>query len=56
MVAGEVKTLANQTPKVTDDIRQQIAVLGQTTSQSAESLRETASREINNFLSRIRAA
>ena len=42
VVAGEVKTLANQTSKATDDIRQQIEVLGQTTSQSVEGMREIA--------------
>ena len=42
VVAGEVKALANQTTKATDDIRQQIDVLGHTTSQSVEGIQEIA--------------
>jgi methyl-accepting chemotaxis protein len=42
VVAGEVKALANQTTKATDDIRQQIEVLGHTTSRSVEGIQEIA--------------
>ena len=42
VVAGEVKALANQTTKATDDIRQQIDLLGQATTQSVDGIREIA--------------
>jgi methyl-accepting chemotaxis protein len=42
VVAGEVKALANQTTKATDDIRQQIEVLGHTTSRSVDGIQDIA--------------
>jgi methyl-accepting chemotaxis protein len=42
VVAGEVKALANQTTKATDDIRQQIEVLGTATGSSVEGIQEIA--------------
>jgi len=42
VVAGEVKALANQTTKATEDIRNQIGVLGKTTGDSVSGIREIA--------------
>jgi len=58
VVAGEVKALANQTTKATDDIRQQIEVLGNTTGVSVEGIQEIATviGELQKTTSAIAAA
>ncbi|MGD1876070.1 MAG: methyl-accepting chemotaxis protein [Kiloniellaceae bacterium] len=43
VVAGEVKALATQTTKATDDIRQQIDVLNQATGESVSGMKDVAS-------------
>jgi methyl-accepting chemotaxis protein len=58
VVAGEVKALANQTTKATDDIRQQIDLLGQATAESVGGIREIAAviGELKQTTSAIAAA
>jgi methyl-accepting chemotaxis protein len=58
VVAQEVKTLANQTARATDDIAQKIAAIQSATRQSVETnerIRETV-EQVQTFSTRIRAA
>ena len=58
VVAGEVKALATQTTKATEDIRQQIEVLNQTTGHSVEGMQDvsTVVSELLETTSAIAAA
>jgi len=58
VVAGEVKALANQTTKATDDIRRQIEVLGQSTTQSVNGVQDVANviRDLEETTSAIATA
>ena len=58
VVASEVKSLANQTAKATDDISQQVSSIQQATSSAAEAIRAIGSTvgEINEIATAIASA